>query len=85
MNKYVLYSQSTRQSFFGFEASCRDVFRTKGSTELYMELKLLKDHGQKFAIVDPNGSVLQADLNVVQMDLIKDVITVRTLLLKEIS
>jgi hypothetical protein len=68
MNTYILYCQETSESMVKLRAVCRDVYEVVGEPEL-KDLKQVYDHLSEymvrrsmFAIIDPNGTVLAADL-----------------------
>ena len=71
MNHYALYCQETKKTFGPFKAHCAGNFEAKLSQHLHdtiFDIKLSMQMGMRFALVDPNGSVLAKDLRVVKID-----------------
>jgi hypothetical protein len=64
MNQYTLYCQESHQSIARLEASCRNVFNVfADSTELaFKTITQLMATKRTFAVIDPNGAVILADL-----------------------
>lgn len=70
MNQYALYCQDTKQSFGPCTAMCNGNYEMKLSNaqDNLFNIRLSMQLGSRFALVDPNGSVIMKNLRVVKID-----------------
>ena len=90
MNQYILYCQENRQSIATLKASCRDVFEVVAESEsaelAYKTIAQLMGTRCTFALIDPNGAVILADLAIKRCTLEKKdgIVTIETFQLRKV-
>ena len=75
MNHYILYHQEKSESLVKLQVTCRDVYEViaeaKTAQATYEQITELMGSRQTFAIIDPNGAVIAADLAIKRCSLDK--------------